>query len=94
LNGAKKNYYVYDQYFYAIVQYLKKWRHYFFPKEFVLFTDHQALQYLNIQGKLNQINLKWVEFLQIYTFVLKHRSGRYNKVADALSRRQNLLTKM
>lgn len=35
-----------------------------------------------------------MEFLQIYTFILKCRSGRSNKVADALSRRKILLTKM
>ena len=38
--------------------------------------------------------MKWVEFLQSYTFVLKHRSGRSNKVVDALSRRQLLLIVM
>lgn len=38
--------------------------------------------------------MKWVEFLQSYTFVLKHRSGRSNRVADALSTRQLLLTVM
>ena len=32
--------------------------------------------------------------MQSYTFVLKHRSGRSNRVADALSRRQLLLTVM
>ena len=40
LNDAKK-YFVYDQEVYAIVQALKKWRHYFLPKEFVLFTNHR-----------------------------------------------------
>jgi RNase H-fold protein (predicted Holliday junction resolvase) len=94
LNNAKKKYFFYDQEFNAIVQALKKWRHYFLPKEFVLFMDHQSLQYLNSPGKLNQRNLKWVKFLQNYTFLLKHRSGRSNKVVDALSRRQNLLTEM
>lgn len=64
------------------------------PKEFVLYTDHQTLQYLNSQGKLNQRHLKWVKFLQSYTFVLKNRSGKSNIVADALSKRQNLLTEM
>ena len=38
--------------------------------------------------------MKWVEFLQSYTFVLKHRSGKSNRVADALSRRHLLLTQM
>ena len=43
LNDAKRKYFVYDHEFYAIVQSLKKWRHYLLPKEFVLYTDHQDL---------------------------------------------------
>ena len=85
---------MYDQEFYAIIQALKKWRHYLLPKEFVLYTDHQALQYLNIQGKLNQRHLKWVEFLLTYTFVLKYVSGKSNRFEYALSRRHLLLTEM
>ena len=38
--------------------------------------------------------MKWVEFLQSYTFVLKHRSWKSNRVVDALSRRQSFLTEM
>ena len=52
LNDAKK-YSIYDQKFYAIVQALKNWRHYLLPKELFLYTNHQVLQYLNSQGKLN-----------------------------------------
>ena len=43
LNDAKRNYYVYDQEFYAIIQALKKWRHYLMPNEFVLYTNHKTL---------------------------------------------------
>ena len=52
LNDSKRKYSVYDQEFYAILQALKKWRHYLIPKEFVLHTDHKYLQYLG-QHKLN-----------------------------------------
>ena len=85
---------MYDQEFYAIIQALKKWRHYLIPKEFVLSTDHRALQYLGSQHKLNQRHMKWVEYLQSFTFVIKHKSGVTNRVVDALSRRHSLLTKM
>lgn len=85
---------VYDKEFYAIVQALKKQIHYFLPKEFVLYTDHQYLQYLGSQHKLNQRHMKWVEYLQSFTFVIKHKSGVTNQVVDVLSRRCSLLTKM
>jgi hypothetical protein len=83
----KTKYSSYDKEFYAIVQALKHWRHYLMPKEFVLFSDNHALQYIMQQPKLNQKHVKWVEFLQSFTFVLKHISGQSNRVVDALSRR-------
>lgn len=43
LNNAKKKYSSYDKDFYAIVQALKKWRHYLLPKEFILYSDNHAL---------------------------------------------------
>jgi hypothetical protein len=39
------------------------------------------------QEKLNQKHAKWVEFMQNFTFVIKHISRTANKVADALSRK-------
>ena len=53
LNDAKKKYSSYDKEFYAIVQALKKWRHHLLPKEFILYSDNHALQFINNQPKLS-----------------------------------------
>jgi hypothetical protein len=87
LNEAKIKYSTYDKEFYAVIQALKKWRHYLVPKEFVLYNDNHALQFVTQQEKLNQKNAKWVEFMHNFTFVIKHISGTANKVVDALSRK-------
>jgi hypothetical protein len=87
LNDTKEKYSTYDKEFYAVIQALKKWRHYLIPKEFVLYSDNQALQFITRQQKLNQRHAKWVEFMHNFTFVIKHISGSAKKVADALSRR-------
>lgn len=36
----------------------------------------------------------WVELLQSYTFVMKHKLGKENKVTDALSKRALMLAIM
>jgi hypothetical protein len=46
LNEAKEKYSTYDKVFYAVIQALKKWRHYLVPREFILYSDNHALQYV------------------------------------------------
>lgn len=54
LNEAIQRYSTYDLELYAMVQSLKKWRHYLLPKEFIVYTDNHALSFLHNQDKLNQ----------------------------------------
>ena len=68
LNEAKKKYSSYDFKIYALVQSLKKWRHYILSKEFIVYTYNQALSFINSQEKLNHRHMKWVETLQAFMF--------------------------
>jgi hypothetical protein len=56
-------------------------------KEFVLYSDNHALQFMTRQEKLNQKHAKWVEYMKNFTFVIKHISGTSNKVVNALSKK-------
>ncbi|GKA51451.1 RNA-directed DNA polymerase [Tanacetum coccineum] len=79
---------------YAIVRSLDTWRHYLLSNEFVLFSDNKALKFINGQHKLKPLHAKWVEFIQAFSFVIRHKDGSNNQVADALSRRHSLITTM
>ncbi|GJZ29910.1 reverse transcriptase domain-containing protein [Tanacetum coccineum] len=85
LNVTKRKYSTYDKEFYAIVRSLDIWRHYLLPNEFILFSYHEALKYINGQHKLGPRHAKWVEYMQAFSFVIKHKAGSQNQVADAVT---------
>lgn len=70
LNHAKQCYSTYDLEFYAIIQALRHWHHYLIQREFILFSDHEALKYINGKHKLNARHAKWVAYLQEFTFTI------------------------
>lgn len=94
LSGAKTRYSAYDVEFYAVVQVVKHWRHYLSHREFILFTDHDSLRHLHSQDKVSPRHARWVAYLEKFTYVVKHKAGVSNRVADALSRRSSLLVNM
>nr|GEV97955.1 RNA-directed DNA polymerase [Tanacetum cinerariifolium] len=53
-----------------------------------------TLKYINGQHKLSPRHAKWVEFLQAYSFTIRHKAGSANVVADALSRRHVLTSSL
>ena len=58
LNRAALNYLTYDKELYALVRVLETWQLYHWPKEFVIYTDHESLKHFKGQGKLNRRHAK------------------------------------
>ena len=70
----------------AIVWAIKRNRQMFYGIPFEVETDHQPLQNLaSLSDKSNRVQ-RWFDFLNAYTFKLKHRSKNANANADVLSR--------
>ena len=68
------NYPTYDKELYALVQSVKKWKHYLMGKETIIHIDHQPLQYLQSQTKLQQSrHFRWMGFLQQFHLVIKYK---------------------
>ncbi|PKU86669.1 RNA-directed DNA polymerase [Dendrobium catenatum] len=91
LSTTRQKWSAYEQELYAVVRALKQWEHYLLHKDFVLCSDNQALQYINSQKNINRMHARWIVFFQRFSFVIKHKAGRVNRVADALSRHAALL---
>lgn len=89
LTEARQKWSTYELEFYAVIRALRKWRHYLIHKDFVLYTDHQYLKYIQSQSPSNRMHASWISTLKEYTFPIQHKSGLNNKVADELSRFTN-----
>ena len=86
LDSAQQNYSAYERELYAIIYALKKWRHYLYGAQFEVIFDHESIKWFTNQSDLKGRKARWAEILQEYDCKLRYRKGRYNVVADALSR--------
>ncbi|WVZ63252.1 hypothetical protein U9M48_012897 [Paspalum notatum var. saurae] len=91
LSDPVLNYSTYDKELYALVRSLETWQHYLWPKEFVIHSDHESLKHITSQVKLNRRHTKWVEFIESFSYVIKHKKGKDNVIVNALSRRYTML---
>jgi hypothetical protein len=87
LHGGFLNYPTYDKELYALVQVVKKWKHYMMGKETIIHIVHHLLQYLQAYSKVQQTrHYKWMGLLQQFHLIIKYKNGNINKLEDMLSR--------
>jgi hypothetical protein len=86
LSSAENNYPVHERRLLAIVYALKEWRPYLHGSRFVIKTDHHPLRYLDTQSNLSKRQMRWMETLQEYDYEIVYVQGKFNVVADVLSR--------
>lgn len=90
LNASERNHHSVEKEAYAIVESIRKWKHYLLGSQFTVITDQQSVAFMF--GKLNHGKIKndkiarWRIELSPYGFDIIHRPGKDNLPADALSR--------
>ncbi|GBG90337.1 hypothetical protein CBR_g50585 [Chara braunii] len=77
----------YERELYALRQALDHWKHYLLGRHFKVYSDHETLRWLKTQAKMTPKLTRWAAEIDQYDFELKPVKGKYNVVADALSRR-------
>ncbi|RDX83911.1 Retrovirus-related Pol polyprotein from transposon opus, partial [Mucuna pruriens] len=93
-SGAALNYSTFDKELYALERTFQIWQNYFWPSEFIIHYEHQSLKFLKSQGKLQKRHAKWLEFIEMFSYVIKYKNGKENTMVDALSRRYVFLTSL
>nr|XP_023874614.1 uncharacterized protein LOC111987141 [Quercus suber] len=94
LNGVALNYPTYDNELYALVKGLETWQHYLWPKEFVIYTNHESLK--NLKGQF--IGYEYVkefyvnddDFASVYEMCEKATFGKFYRL-DGYLFRENIL---
>ena len=92
MDPAGRNYEIYDREMLAIIEALKDWQNFLegLPEPFEIVTDHQNLEFWRTAQDLSRRQARWALWLSRFDFKLKHRPGKSNTQADALSRMSSL----
>ncbi|KAJ0178188.1 hypothetical protein K1T71_006011 [Dendrolimus kikuchii] len=90
LNHSEQNHSAIEKEAYAIVESLKKWRHFLIGRYFKLITDQRSVSFMFDNKKTSKVKnekiQRWRLELAPFKYDIVYRPGKENNVADALSR--------
>ena len=90
LSNSEKKHSSIEKEAYAIVESLRKWRHFLSGRHFTLITDQKSISFMfdpQRSGKIKNDKIqRWRLELASYNFDISYRAGTKNIIADAFSR--------
>jgi len=90
LNSSERNHSAVEKEAYAIVEAIRKWKHYLINSQFTLVTDQKSISFIFDKGQKGKIKndkiQRWRIELSPYSYDIVHRPGSENHAPDALSR--------
>jgi RNase H-like domain found in reverse transcriptase len=89
LNVPERNYPTHDRELLAVTHVVKELLFYLHGSRFIVRTDHDPLRYLDTQPRLSKCQVRWLDSLEEFDYKIEYIQGKWNIVADALSRRSD-----
>ncbi|GFO45008.1 hypothetical protein PoB_007151300 [Plakobranchus ocellatus] len=87
LSDAEKKYSAFDRELLASYSAVKHFRHFLEGRPFTLYTDHKPLTFaLSSETDRSPRQTRYLAFIAEFTTDIRHIKGKFNVVADALSR--------
>ena len=89
LNESERRWATYDKEFWGVVWGIRQFSHYLRYRKFILYTDHQPLlscRSVDTSKDANGKRTRWSLELASYEMDIRHKKGKANSDADALSR--------
>jgi hypothetical protein len=90
LNETERRWQTHEKDMWAVIHYLKTWGHYIGSKDVVVWTNNVTLKYFATQPKLSSKQVRWQNTLALFNVDIRHKPGKENIMADALSRKHQL----
>ena len=77
----------YEKELLALALAVQHWRPYLLGQRFWVQTDRKSHKFLLEQQITTEMQQKWITKLMEYDFTIEYKQGKYNQVADGLSRK-------
>jgi len=86
LTPTQKNWATVEREAYAVLTALCKYREWLFGNKIIVHSDHNPLTYLTTSAPKSSKLMRWSLALAEFDIEFQYKTGKYNVVADALSR--------